>query len=152
MLQPASTAVATGMRINSRLDRLPFTRYHLLWIALLGLAFLVETFDLAVFAYVAPSVRENWNLSLEQVGVITSAGFVGMFVGAVAGGRLWFQLYYWEDRSLSHAVVDRAHELGCEALFVTLDMPVPPNREYIHRSGFGTPFRLNARNVGDSAA
>ncbi len=68
---------------------------------------------------------------------------------AVAGGRLWFQLYLWEDRTLSHAVIDRAHALGCEALFVTLDLPVMPNREYIHRNGFGTPFRLNARNALD---
>src|SRR5690606_32865561 len=36
-----------------------------------------------------------------------------------------------------------------EALFVTLDMPVPPNREYILRNGFGTPFRINARNTLD---
>ncbi len=68
---------------------------------------------------------------------------------AVAGGRLWFQLYLWEDRSLSYAVVDKARDIGCEALFVTLDMPVPPNREYIHRNGFGTPFKLNARNTLD---
>jgi isopentenyl diphosphate isomerase/L-lactate dehydrogenase-like FMN-dependent dehydrogenase len=68
---------------------------------------------------------------------------------AAAGGRLWFQLYLWEDRALSYAVVDKAHALGCEALFVTLDLPVPPNREYIHRSGFGTPFQLNARNTLD---
>jgi isopentenyl diphosphate isomerase/L-lactate dehydrogenase-like FMN-dependent dehydrogenase len=71
---------------------------------------------------------------------------------AVAGGWLWFQLYLWEDRALSHAVVDRAHDLGCEALFVTLDLPVVPNREYIHRNGFGTPFRLNGRNVVDVLA
>jgi isopentenyl diphosphate isomerase/L-lactate dehydrogenase-like FMN-dependent dehydrogenase len=62
---------------------------------------------------------------------------------------LWFQLYLWEDRSLSHAVVDKAHALGCDALFVTLDLPVPPNREYIQRNGFGTPFKLNARNTLD---
>jgi isopentenyl diphosphate isomerase/L-lactate dehydrogenase-like FMN-dependent dehydrogenase len=80
---------------------------------------------------------------------ISSASTMDLEQIAVAGGRLWFQLYYWEDRSLSHAVVDRAGELGCEALFITLDMPVPPNREYIHRSGFGTPFRLNARNTLD---
>lgn len=80
---------------------------------------------------------------------ISSASTMDLEQIAVAGGRLWFQLYYWEDRSLSHAVVDRARDLGCEALFVTLDMPVPPNREYIHRSGFGTPFRLNARNTID---
>ena len=80
---------------------------------------------------------------------ISSASTMDLEHIAVAGGRLWFQLYYWEDRSLSHAVVDRARDLGCEALFITLDMPVPPNREYIQRSGFGTPFRLNARNTLD---
>ena len=80
---------------------------------------------------------------------ISSASTMDLEQIAVAGGRIWFQLYYWEDRALSHAVVDRAHEFGCEALFITLDMPVPPNREYIHRNGFGTPFRLNARNVLD---
>jgi isopentenyl diphosphate isomerase/L-lactate dehydrogenase-like FMN-dependent dehydrogenase len=80
---------------------------------------------------------------------ISSASTMDLEDIADAGGRLWFQLYLWEDRSLSHAVVDRAAELGCEALFVTLDMPVPPNREYIQRSGFGTPFTLNARNTLD---
>ena len=80
---------------------------------------------------------------------ISSASTMDLEQIAVAGGRLWFQLYLWEDRSLSYAVVDKAHAIGCEALFVTLDMPVPPNREYIHRNGFGTPFKLNARNTRD---
>jgi isopentenyl diphosphate isomerase/L-lactate dehydrogenase-like FMN-dependent dehydrogenase len=80
---------------------------------------------------------------------ISSASTMDLEQIAVAGGRLWFQLYLWEDRALSYAVVDRARDVGCEALFVTLDMPVPPNREYIHRNGFGTPFKLNARNTLD---
>jgi isopentenyl diphosphate isomerase/L-lactate dehydrogenase-like FMN-dependent dehydrogenase len=81
--------------------------------------------------------------------VISSASTMDLEQIAVAGGRQWFQLYLWEDRSLSQAVVDKAWALGCEALFVTLDLPVPPNREYIQRNGFGTPFRLNARNTLD---
>jgi isopentenyl diphosphate isomerase/L-lactate dehydrogenase-like FMN-dependent dehydrogenase len=80
---------------------------------------------------------------------ISSASTMDLEQVAVAGGRLWFQLYYWEDRELSHAVVDRAQVIGCDTLLITLDMPVPPNREYIHRNGFGTPFRLNARNTLD---
>lgn len=80
---------------------------------------------------------------------ISSASTMDLDQIAVAGGRLWFQLYLWEDRSLSLAVVDKARDLGCEALFVTLDLPVPPNREYIQRNGFGTPFKLNARNTID---
>ena len=81
--------------------------------------------------------------------VISSASTMDLEQIAEAGGRQWFQLYLWEDRALSHGVVERAWTLGCEALFVTLDLPVPPNREYIQRNGFGTPFKLNARNTLD---
>lgn len=80
---------------------------------------------------------------------ISSASTMDLEHIVAAGGRQWFQLYMWEDRSLSYAVVDEARDLGCEALFVTLDMPVPPNREYILRNGFGTPFKLNGRNTLD---
>jgi isopentenyl diphosphate isomerase/L-lactate dehydrogenase-like FMN-dependent dehydrogenase len=81
--------------------------------------------------------------------IVSSASTMDLEQIAEGGGRQWFQLYLWEDRSLSHAVVERAWQLGCEALFVTLDLPVPPNREYIQRNGFGTPFKLNARNTFD---
>ena len=83
---------------------------------------------------------------------ISSASTMDLPDIAAAGGTQWFQLYMWQDRDLSYAVVDRAAELGCEVLMITLDMPVPPNREYLHRSGFGTPFRLNARNAIDLLA
>lgn len=80
---------------------------------------------------------------------ISSASTMDIEQIAQAGGRLWFQLYLWEDRELSLAVVDRARAAGCDVLFVTLDLPVTPNREYIQRNGFGTPFKLNARNTLD---
>jgi (S)-mandelate dehydrogenase len=65
-----------------------------------------------------------------------------------AGGRLWFQLYMWSERSLSHQIVARAKEAGFEALIVTVDGAVRANREYGHRNGFEMPFRFNRRNVG----
>ena len=80
---------------------------------------------------------------------ISSASTIDLERIAEAGGRLWFQLYLWEERELSYQVVDRARDAGCEALFITLDMAVTPNREYILRSGFGTPFRLTSRNAFD---
>ena len=78
---------------------------------------------------------------------ISSASTMDIEQIAKAGGRLWFQLYLWEQRELSLAVVERAWACGCDTLFVTLDMPVTPNREYLRRSGFGTPFRLTPRNA-----
>lgn len=80
---------------------------------------------------------------------ISSASTMDVEEVAAAGGRQWFQLYLWQDRELSYLVVDRAHELGCEALFVTLDLAVAPNREYLFHNGFGMPFGLNRRNVPD---
>jgi isopentenyl diphosphate isomerase/L-lactate dehydrogenase-like FMN-dependent dehydrogenase len=65
-----------------------------------------------------------------------------------AGGRLWFQLYMWSDRALSHQIVARAKEAKFEALIVTVDGAVRANREYGHRNGFEMPFRFNRRNVG----
>lgn len=80
---------------------------------------------------------------------ISSASTMEIEDVCAAGGRLWFQLYLWEERALSMAVVDRARAAGCEALLVTIDMPVPPNREYNQRSGFGSPFRLRPGNAVD---
>jgi isopentenyl diphosphate isomerase/L-lactate dehydrogenase-like FMN-dependent dehydrogenase len=64
-----------------------------------------------------------------------------------AGGRLWFQLYMWSERALSHQIVARAKAAGFEALIVTVDGAVGANREYGHRNGFEMPFRFNRRNV-----
>jgi isopentenyl diphosphate isomerase/L-lactate dehydrogenase-like FMN-dependent dehydrogenase len=80
---------------------------------------------------------------------ISSATTMNIEEIAVAGGRLWFQLYLWADRALSHAAMDRAWAAGCELLMVTVDIPVPPNREYNLRNGFGTPFRIGPKNVID---
>ncbi len=66
-----------------------------------------------------------------------------------AGGRIWFQLYLWENRPLAYSVIDRARALGCEALMVTVDTAVAPNREYNLRNGFGLPFRAGLRNSID---
>src|ERR671912_3069499 len=70
-------------------------------------------------------------------------------VAAEAGGRLWFQLYMWPDRSLLHKLVERAKTAGFEGLVVTVDSPVPPSREYNLHNGFTLPFSLTRRNALD---
>ena len=83
---------------------------------------------------------------------ISSAGTMELEDIVAQGGNQWFQLYLWRDRELSYDVVRRAHDAGCEALFVTLDLPVMPNREYLHRNGYGMPVKANRRNVPDMLA
>lgn len=83
---------------------------------------------------------------------LSTASIVSMErVAAEAGGRLWFQLYMWPDRSMSYQLVDRARGSGYEALMVTVDTAVTPNREYNRRNGFSLPLRITHRNMLDVA-
>jgi isopentenyl diphosphate isomerase/L-lactate dehydrogenase-like FMN-dependent dehydrogenase len=70
-------------------------------------------------------------------------------VAEQAGGELWFQLYMWPDRSLSHSLVERARSCGYKALVVTVDGVTSGNREYNLRNGFTIPFSFTRKNVTD---
>jgi putative MFS transporter len=86
---PAESRTRAGIDLAARLDRIPVvTPTHRRWVGLLGFLFVFDLVDLNSFAYAAPALRTEWGLSIGQVGAITSAGFVGMFAGAVVGGRL----------------------------------------------------------------
>lgn len=64
-------------------------------------------------------------------------------------GRHWFQLNMFADRKVSHAMVARAEQNGFEALVLTADASVVPNREYNARNGFTLPFSVTARSALD---
>ncbi|MDI2030365.1 MFS transporter [Saccharopolyspora sp. TS4A08] len=82
-------APPTTTDLTARLDRIPVvTPQHHRWAWLLGSLFVFDLVDLNSFAFAAPALRAEWGLSIGAVGAITSAGFVGMFVGAIVGGRL----------------------------------------------------------------
>ena len=66
-----------------------------------------------------------------------------------AGGELWFQLYLWPDRRMSHELVERAKAAGYKALVVTVDGASAGNREYNLRNGFTIPFTYSPRAVFD---
>ncbi|HEY3158299.1 MAG TPA: MFS transporter [Vicinamibacterales bacterium] len=71
-----------------RLDRLAVSAFHRRTAALLAYVFFFELGDLNSFAYAAPALRQQWQLSLQTIATITSASFVGMFVGAMSAGTL----------------------------------------------------------------
>jgi len=66
-----------------------------------------------------------------------------------AGGRLWFQIYVWEDRQLTYDIVKRAELAGYEALVVTVDVNLGVNREFNLRNGYGNPFKPGYRTIRD---
>ncbi|GAB3570360.1 MFS transporter [Amycolatopsis endophytica] len=78
-----------GAELIARFDRLPrMARAHWKWLPLLGLLSLGDTADINVLAYAAPALRKEWGLSIAQIGNLTSLSLLGMFAGALLGGRL----------------------------------------------------------------
>ncbi len=65
------------------------------------------------------------------------------------GGTMWFQLYIWPERSIAYEMVERVRKAGFEALVVTVDSPVSPNREFNLRNGFTLPFKFTSRSITD---
>ena len=71
-----------------RLDRLSVSSFHRRTAALLAYVFFFELGDLNSFAYAAPALRQQWQLVIQTIATITSASFVGMFIGAMTAGAL----------------------------------------------------------------
>lgn len=68
---------------------------------------------------------------------------------STTGARLWFQLYIHKDRGLTRSLVQRAEASGCEALVITVDVPVIGYREYMMRHPLALPNDLELANLVD---
>jgi L-lactate dehydrogenase (cytochrome) len=60
-------------------------------------------------------------------------------VAAASPAPLWFQLYVAKDRGFCADLLARAKEAGCQALFLTVDLPLPGPRYRDQRSGLSGP-------------
>lgn len=65
-------------------------------------------------------------------------------IAGVATQPLWFQLYVQDDRSLVKDLVQKAESVGCRALCVTVDTPVPGVRNRQDRVNFRLPDNVKA--------
>jgi putative MFS transporter len=74
--------------IAARIDRLPYSRWHWQILALLAIPQFFDSVDIFTFPSAAPGLVKFWGLSIDDVALITSAAFFGMFLGAALGGAL----------------------------------------------------------------
>jgi len=78
--------------------------------------------------------------------VASSLSTVTLEAIAGIGGSLWFQLYVFRDRELTHELVLRAERAGFRALCLTVTVPVQGNRERDVRNRFRLPPELEMAN------
>ncbi len=72
----------------ARLDRLPVNRIILLIVALLGLVWILEAFDIGIIAPVILLLKGVWHLEPHDIGLIGSSGTLGIVIGLLPAGRL----------------------------------------------------------------
>ncbi|MCL6631832.1 MAG: MFS transporter [Alicyclobacillus herbarius] len=68
--------------VGARLERLPIASFHRYVVLVLAFAFFFELGDINTLSYTAPAIEKAWNLKISSIGTVTSATFLGMFLGA----------------------------------------------------------------------
>src|SRR3984885_15367131 len=85
-LRSARTAQAAD--IAARLERLPLTSYQRCIFGIIATAWFFDAVDLAALTFVLGSIRQTFQLSTAEAGLLSSMSFLGMFLGAASAGLL----------------------------------------------------------------
>jgi putative MFS transporter len=78
---PAATLIA-------RLERIPFSRWHLRARVIMGSATFFDAFDALSLAFVLPVLVRLWGITPAEIGWLIAAGYLGQFLGALLFGGL----------------------------------------------------------------
>ena len=76
----------TEQTIAARLERLPYSRWHVRITVILGVAIFFDSFDSLAIAYVLPVIIRDWSIAPEKVGALLSIANFGQAIGAFAFG------------------------------------------------------------------
>ena len=79
-------APLTEQLVVARLERLPYSRWHITVTAVLGVAIFFDSFDSLAIAYVLPAIIPAWHIPPEKIGALISIANLGQAIGAFAFG------------------------------------------------------------------
>jgi MFS transporter, putative metabolite:H+ symporter len=90
---PVQTARApdvstAGAELIARLERAPFSRWHLRARIVMGSATFFDAFDALSLAFVLPVLVRLWGISVVQIGWLIAVGYLGQLAGALIFGAL----------------------------------------------------------------
>jgi putative MFS transporter len=76
----------TEQTIAARLERLPYSRWHITITVVLGVAIFFDSFDSLAIAYVLPVLKEQWHIPPQSIGGLISIANFGQALGALTFG------------------------------------------------------------------
>lgn len=80
--------VDRASQILTRMESVPFSRWHLKPRIIMGSATFFDAFDALSLAFVLPVLIGMWNLSPAQIGLLIGSGYIGQAIGAIFFGWL----------------------------------------------------------------
>src|ERR1700744_5072099 len=83
-----SDSQAKAAELVGRIERLPFSQWHLALVILAGLGVLFDAADFALFGAALPPVAHEFGLGTAQAGFLAAIGLIGAFVGALFWGTI----------------------------------------------------------------
>jgi AAHS family 4-hydroxybenzoate transporter-like MFS transporter len=91
ILKPLKTSSDAGWDLHALIDEAPIGRAQVLVLCICLLLNIVDGFDVLAMSFAAPVLAEDWSLSADRLGLVFSAGVLGMTLGAMF-------LAPWTDR------------------------------------------------------
>ncbi|RII91581.1 MFS transporter [Clavibacter michiganensis] len=80
------TTTASPRTRAQRLDALPWTRAHSRILGGSGVGWALDAMDVGLISFVIAQLAVVWEADVGQLGLVASAGFLGMAIGASVGG------------------------------------------------------------------
>lgn len=69
-------------------DNARFGKFHLALAALTGSCWLLAAYGVTIIGFLLPALRTEWQVSASELGLVASAGMLGMLIGSVLAGTL----------------------------------------------------------------
>lgn len=124
--------------VASRFERLPVTSYQKLLFSVIATAWFFDAVDVGIMSFVLGSIRTDFHLNTADSGLLGSASFLGMFVGAGLSGLLadrfgrrpifQWSMVIWGLASFLCAIASDFHVLlACRVLLgvgMAMELPV----------------------------
>ncbi len=86
----SDTLPLTEQTIAARIERLPYSGWHIIVTAVLGVAIFFDSFDSLAIAYVLPVLVRDWHIPPAHIGLLISSANFGQAVGALLMRRpIW---------------------------------------------------------------
>jgi putative MFS transporter len=100
--------------VVARLERLPYSSWHLKMRLIICTAWFFDAFDSIAIAYVLPPLIGLWHLRPQEIGSLIGIGFLGQLAGAIAFG--WIAEHWGRRRSmLATLLIFSLGALACAA-------------------------------------